>query len=179
MRSVGSAKFEALSYSHAEIASKLGVCVSSIVKWKNGERTPRKDRARIAELFGIDRDDWDKPASEYVRPAPLSVTNERSDEPDGQSLESVAAVNRSSAARFAQLAERTLRDAEREPDAVLRAKIMKECAHMLSIVGKLTGEARELTDAQLARMPAFRRAVESLIPCLCDICLEKVSKIVT
>lgn len=169
-RSVGSAKFSAVAGTVKETADRLGVSSSIVAKWRAGDSRPgdAKRQAIAREWPEVSADSWLEPLEARVVPAAPAG-------PGLGSLAEAADATLALAARTLKMASDALDEAEHEPELAARTRVMRDLTSTLQALGKLTGEARELSDAQLVKMPAYRRMVEQIASCLCGDCLRKVA----
>jgi hypothetical protein len=159
-RTKGSDKFRALGETGAALAKTLGVSTASIAKWRSGDNRP----ARVHQESIQAR--WPHIAvADWVAPVEARVIPVATEAPAG----SLAAASD----RLLELADKALRiasesldEAEAEADPGVRAKLLRDFMGTAQALGKLTGEARELSDTQLVKMPAFRRLVDKIVAVL-------------
>lgn len=147
MKSKGSKEFSALGTTGADLAKQLGCAVATVSRWKNGEATPEKAyRLKIHKLWGVDPDAWDqldsaaKPRRKKKRTTKASAA-------------SVAAE-----ADLWLHAVQDLRDElpKLVKDPAGRARITREAAGTLAILGRLTGIGLTVSARQILDSPNFR-----------------------
>ena len=59
-----------------------------------------------------------------------------------------------------ELLDKLNNDAKTTP--LEKAKVMASTAGTITLLGKLTGESREISEARIIRLPAFRRVVDRM-----------------
>ena len=159
MKSKGSKEFSALGSSGVDLAKQLGCAVATISRWKNGEATPEKPwRLKIFKLGGPEPDAWDE-VDTPTKPA--------------RKKKRTAKATPASVAAEADLWLHAVQDLRDElpklvKDPQGRARITREAAGTLAVLGRLTGIGLTVSARQILDSPNFRiiegRIIQALEP---------------
>ena len=147
MKSKGSKEFSALGTTGTDLAKQLGCAVATVSRWKNGEATPDKPyRLKIYKLFGIEPDAWDELDS------PSKPTRKKK-----RTTKATPATVAAEADHWLH-AVQDLRDElpKLAKDIAGRARLMREAAGTLSVLGRLTGIGLTVSARQILDSPNFR-----------------------
>jgi transcriptional regulator with XRE-family HTH domain len=147
VKSKGSKEFSALGSTGVDLAKQLGCAVATVSRWKTGEATPEKGyRLKIYKLGGPEPDAWDvletdaKPSRRKKRTTKATPTT---------------------VAEEADLWLHAVQDLRDElpklvKDIAGRARLMREAAGTLNVLGRLTGIGLTVSARQILDSPNFR-----------------------
>lgn len=155
-RSKGAIALARTGLTQEQIAEKLGCAREQVSYWLTGARKPGKAwRTAIELAFGIAPKLWD----EYPEPeAPRDET------PNANEDRSV----RARAERFQRMLDDILERVENDSSATPheKAKVIKDASAALAVLGRITGEAQEIGEQRILRLPAWRRIEDALATAL-------------
>lgn len=155
-RSRGSYELAKLGLTQDEIAERLGCKRPQVTWWLSGERRPNeRRRAQIFAVYGIKPEWWDEPQLS----AALPVRH-------GGSSSSATVKDR--AERMLRMLDHVLEEVENDTSSTPLEKIrtMQRATPTIQGLGKLTGEAQEMSEHKIIRLPAWRRIEETIATAL-------------
>lgn len=161
-RSQGAFELSRLALTQEQIAAKLGRKQEQVSRWVNGQLRPSKaTRAAMFVAFGIRPEAWD----ELAKGSPLQEAPQAPAAPD-EALDDKSV--RARAERLQRMLDAQLGQLERDTQAtpLERAKVMSSVAATLKVLGAITGEAQEIGESRILRLPAWRRIEDALIEAL-------------
>lgn len=157
MRTSGALQFARRVSNQSEFAKKIGVQQGTVSKWANGDMVPTIEfRAIIFRELEIPETDWDvypelqakAPANEPIRARRRPVREIAED------LES-----------FVTSVMRRVQD-DRMATPVEQAKVAATLAQSLMLLGRISGETSQMTEAAILKLPTFRRVMKDLLDAL-------------
>lgn len=145
-----------------DVATICDVSRSLASHWISGRRKPSpENRAILERELKIAPHTFDEapPA-----PAPEKATKQHGKPPPP--AKAVAAISvRARATALDQMVHKLMADvAKGEP--ALRARVAQSAARTLEILGKITGETREMPEERVLRLPAWRKIQDRLVEVL-------------
>jgi transcriptional regulator with XRE-family HTH domain len=150
-----------------QVATRLDVDRTQVTRWRNGERAPDVGwRSALLREFGIAPEAWSEPVS---APAdePVSAPADQPPAPPRRPPDQIIDV-RSRALRMQRDLDGLLDQLELDASATPheRAKVLASAATVITALGKLTGEAQDVGESKIVKLPAFRRIVERFLDSL-------------
>lgn len=162
-RSRGAYELARVGLPQDQIAAKIGRKQEQISRWVSGRLVPKEaTRKALFLAFGIEPVAWDEPAKgEALASAPETAVGTPVDTLDDKSV-------RARAERLQRMLDSQLRQLEQDTRAtpIERAKVMSSVAATLKVLGSITGEAQEIGESRIVRLPAWRRIEDQLIKTL-------------
>lgn len=151
-RSEGAVLLARVGSTQEEIAAATGIHRVRIAQYKSGQRMPGPvNRKKFKKHYGIPEASWDKsPKGEPATPSLHTSTNGGSVLARAERLQNMVD----------ELLDKLNNDAKTTP--LEKAKVMASTAGTITLLGKLTGESREISEARIIRLPAFRRVVDRM-----------------
>lgn len=157
-RTRGSFELARLGLTHEQLAARLGKSRVQVTRWVNGERKPAvQNRHEIAAEFGIEPEAFDEPLTQAATP-PAAATNTTPD--DVPVRQRALELQRN----LHDLMVSVRDDFTATP--LEKAKVYASAATTLQLLGKLTGDAQEIGEARILRLPAWRKIQERLVSAL-------------
>ena len=168
MRTEGARLLAATGLDHAAIASEVGVGRTSVTQWLLGDKKPGAGkRAAISAAYGVPADAWDRPAG-----TPGGVAVGRGGGAGGSvtmaegAVAGVGAVDarwrlEQQLARLDRIrAEGEAAGGDLPPQARLRLEATE--TRCIELLGRMAGDASEMSEAKVVRTPAWRRLSERI-----------------
>jgi transcriptional regulator with XRE-family HTH domain len=163
-RSRGAYELARQGLTDEQVATRLDADRTLVTRWRNGDRAPDVGwRAALLREFGISPEAWsepvappqEEPAPALVDPAPVLPRR-----PVEQTIDV-----RSRALRMQRDLDGLLDQLELDTSATPheRAKVLASAATVITALGKLTGEAQDVGESKIVKLPAFRRIVERFL----------------
>ena len=147
-----------------EVARACSTSESSVSRWLSGERKPTSEnRAVLKKRYGIKLATW---AEAEIEQAAAAAPTEN--------LEAVEALSvRQRAEKLQRIADEAVRELESKKTtaderrlALERLRGVRIAQSSLHQLGKITGETKDLTEAQIVKTPAWSRLCTELLKVL-------------
>lgn len=157
-RSHGAVLLARTGRTQEDVATICDVSRSLASHWISGRRKPSPENRAI-----LDRELKIAPHTFDEAPPALEKPKRRGKAPPA---EAVAAISvRARATALDQMVHQLMADvAKGEP--ALRARVAQSAARTLEILGKITGETREMPEERVLRLPAWRKIQDRLVEVL-------------
>lgn len=166
MRTDGARLLAATGLDHAAIAAEIGVGRTSVTQWLLGDKKPGVGkRAAICAAYGVPVDAWDRPAG-----SPGAAATGLGGGPVGSSASSPGTATGAGTVDARGRLEQQLARLDRiraegeapggdlPPQARLRLEATE--TRCIELLGRMAGDASEISEAKIVRTPAWRRLSE-------------------
>lgn len=153
----------------AEIAARVGCSRSLVSQWLTGDRKPtRQWRVVLERAYKIAPAAWDRAKAPARVSAPASIA---ASAPSIAPVPDDAPVDLSSRTLARELARDVMairRELALDGELSLldRIKVIRGCTENLRLLGTITGESLEISEARILRLPALTRVQDALIRAL-------------
>lgn len=160
-RSQAAYELARLGLTQAEIAAKLGRSQQQVQRWCSGKSVPNEEnQALICEQWPqIAPHLWHEDAQPGVAKTKPAIAELLASDPRQK-------TPRQQAQDLQILVHDLLTNLPNDATPLERAKVMSSAASTLTVLGKLTGEAQEISEARILRLPAWRRIAERILDAL-------------
>lgn len=155
-RSRGAFELARTGLTQQQIGERIGCSQEQVSYWLTGARRPgAANRAELALAFGIEPKAWD----ETPEPPP----HVKPSEPGAEDK-----TVRARAERFQRMLDDILAKIESDEKATPheKAKVIKDASAALAVLGRITGEAQEIGEQRILRLPAWRRIEDAMAAAL-------------
>lgn len=137
-----------------EIAAATGIHRTRIAHYFSGLRKPGdKNKRLFKKHYGVPLESWGRTPKGEPAPKPSLHTYANG---GGSVLARAERLQGMVDSLLAKL------DADTKATPLEKAKVMASTASTITLLGKLTGESQEISEARIVRLPAFRRIVEKM-----------------
>lgn len=162
-RNQGAIALRRTGLTQEQIAARLGMSQPQVQRWMACERVPSTpNRLRIyADFPDIEPSLWDQPAAP-PKPSPTDARHMQQAPPATPiSVRDGVDMLRG---KLHKLLHRI--DDDGTPDE--QAKVLKDATAALHVLARITGEAADISEAKIVRLPAWRRVRDALVEALGD-----------